>query len=146
VNGIGPPEKKGGDPPVNAKGGGLFATTPRTEALTDHNALVCGAQGEWRHACQHDSKILVRLPPDGPHYAKELCEHCGSFLRWVPRPETLEAQRLRAARIARLAMCEALNDWERGFVASVSKFRKLSPKQVAVIDRLFAQYLKGGAQ
>jgi hypothetical protein len=43
-------------------------------------------------------------------------------------------------------MCEALNDWERGFVASVSKFRKLSPKQVALIDRLFARYLKGGAQ
>jgi hypothetical protein len=133
-------------PPVKASGGGLFATTPRTEALTDHTALVCSSQPSWRHSCQHDSKVLVRLPAEQLHYAKELCEHCGAFFRWILRPENLEAQRLRAARIARLAMCEALNDWERGFVASVSKFRKLSPKQVAVLDRLFTHYLKGGAK
>jgi hypothetical protein len=45
-----------------------------------------------------------------------------------------------------LSRCDGLTDWERGFVASVSKFRQLSPKQVAVIDRLVEHYLKGGAQ
>src|SRR6516165_10678401 len=110
-------------PPVNAKGGGLFATTPRTEALTDHTALVCNSQHSWRHNCQHDTKVLVRLAPDSPHYAREICEVCGAFVRWILRPENLETQRLRAERIAKLSRCDGLTDWERGFVASVSKFR-----------------------
>jgi len=42
-------------------------------------------------------------------------------------------------------MCNSLTEWERGFISSVAEFRKLSPKQVAVIDRLFAHYVKGGA-
>ena len=34
---------------------------------------------------------------------------------------------------------ERLTDWERGFVASLSKFRRLSDKQRKVLDRLVAK-------
>jgi hypothetical protein len=74
---------------------------------------------------------------------RELCEDCGAFLRWVERPGNTEAQKLRAARIARLAMVETLSEWERGFIKSVAKFKKHSPRQIAVIDRMTKDYLKG---
>jgi hypothetical protein len=50
-----------------------------------------------------------------------------------------------AFRLAKLAMCDRLSTWERGFVASVAKQKKLSPKQLAVLERLVRQYLEGGA-
>jgi hypothetical protein len=94
--------------------------------------------------CEHNTKVLVKLPEGSPHYGKEICDDCHAFLRWVPRPETLENQKLRAARIARLAECRSLNDWEHSFISSVAKFKKHSPKQIAVIDRIFADYKGGG--
>jgi len=130
-------------PPLERRGDRLVKpTAPKTVSLVDHTALVCSSQHGWPHNCQHDTKVLVKLAPDSPHYAQEICEVCGAFVRWIPRPENLETQRLRAERIAKLSKCDGLTDWERGFVASVSKFRKLSPKQAAVIDRLFARYRK----
>jgi hypothetical protein len=92
--------------------------------------------------CQHDTKVLHREPQGSQHYGRELCEDCGAFLRWIPKPETVEAREFRAARIARLSMIQKLPEWERGFIKSVAKSRKLSPKQIAIIDRLAADYLE----
>lgn len=33
------------------------------------------------------SATLVEVPtPEGPHYAKLVCEECGGFIKWLPRP------------------------------------------------------------
>jgi hypothetical protein len=95
-----------------------------------------------QHVCRHGATRLERLPANYPHYAREVCARCGRFLRWLPRPETVERRTLNAFKLARLAMCETLSKWERQFIRDVSQRRKVSPKQQAIVDRLAAQYLE----
>jgi hypothetical protein len=78
---------------------------------------------------------------NGPHHAQITCPKCGAFLQWAPKPENVERQKANAYRLSKLAMNEHLNDWERQFVADVSKHQKLSPKQQAIVDRLCTEYL-----
>lgn len=121
-----PPEKRGGH----------FGTAPSEPDLRD-DAPQAGD-------CQHNTKVLKRfLPSDSPHYAKEVCEDCGAFIRFVPRAGTVETQKLHAARIARLAMCDSLSGWEREFLESIASRPKLSPKQQACLDKLYAERLGG---
>jgi len=95
--------------------------------------------------CPHDATVTERMPEGHIHYAAEHCEHCGRYIRWLPRPENLERQRLNAFRLARLAMCDALSHWQRSFVRDVLQLRKLSPRQQAIVDELAATYLKEAA-
>jgi hypothetical protein len=125
----------------------LLLTSPQDKsarAITqacDPVPLICSAQ---QNGCAHKLTV-TRYAPCGIHFAKEVCLQCGAFIRWLPRPQTLERQRLNAFRLAKLAMCDRLSTWERGFVASVAKQKKLSPKQLAVLERLVRRYLGGGA-
>jgi hypothetical protein len=93
-------------------------------------------------ACKHPVTCTERLPDGSPHYARLTCAICGRFLRWLPKPQTIERQRVNAFRLAKLSMRPDLSDWERSFVRDVSKRRKLSPKQEARILRLVARYLE----
>jgi hypothetical protein len=79
------------------------------------------------------------------HFAAERCAHCGCHLRWVPRPETVQRQRLTAFRLAKLEMCPDLTHWERKFVASISHRPRFSPKQQQIIKQLVRQYLEAKA-
>jgi hypothetical protein len=92
--------------------------------------------------CPHTATRTERLPDCHQHYARLTCALCGRFLRWLPRPETIERERVNAFRLARLGMCEGLSKWERSFVHHVSQQRKLSPKQQALLVRLCATYLE----
>ena len=84
--------------------------------------------------CSHSAKKIARMPVGHIHFAAEQCADCGRLLRWLPRPETIQHRRLNAFRLAKLAMCDRLSTWERGFVASVAKHKKLSPKQLEIIE------------
>ena len=42
-------------------------------------------------------------------------------------------------------MLDCLAEWERNFVRDVSKRRKLSPKQEAIMERLAIAYLEGAS-
>jgi hypothetical protein len=57
-----------------------------------------------------------------------------------PSPKLLGGPKQNKSLAAKLSLIRAnadlLSDWERKFVASLSRFRRLSPKQHAVIDRL----------
>lgn len=86
------------------------------------------------------------LPPGSVHFGKEFCRDCDKVLRFLPKPETVERQKLNGFRLARLGMCGRLTNWERNFVRDVLRRRKLSPKQQAIVDRLVATYLEGGAR
>ena len=42
-------------------------------------------QSHWD--CQHHGRHTITLCPDGKHYAKETCEECGRFVKWLPKPK-----------------------------------------------------------
>jgi hypothetical protein len=92
--------------------------------------------------CSHSATRIEEMPRGYAHHAHEVCTLCGAFIRWLPRPQTRQRRRLNAFRLARLAMCDRLTSWERRFVANVSGKGRLSPKQQALIDRLYADYLE----
>ena len=92
--------------------------------------------------CKHGATVTELMPGGHVHHAAVRCADCGRHLRWIPKPETVERQKLNGYKLARLGMLDGLSDWERGFVRDVSKRRKLSPKQQEIIDRLCADYLK----
>jgi hypothetical protein len=107
----------------------------------DHTPLVCAQS--W---CAHEETRIVIERPGSVHFAREVCQNCDRVLRWLPKPSTLEARQFNALRIARLSMNESLRDWERKFVKSIAQQRKLSPKQMAVLDKLAATYLGGSTR
>jgi hypothetical protein len=107
--------------------------------LAESNSRSRSAQ----HVCAHKSTVAVREPPGEIHFARQICAVCGHHLRWLPRPETIERQRLNAFRLAKLAMRPGLSRWERSFVHHVSQQRKLSPRQQVLVARLCTQYLEG---
>jgi hypothetical protein len=114
--------------------------TGRREKLTELAEDTCGQH--FTQACTHSATRTERLPDCHRHYARLTCAICGRFLRWLPRPETVQRQRLNAFRLARLAMHPGLSDWERRFVGDISKLAKLSPRQQAVVERLCREYLE----
>jgi hypothetical protein len=61
----------------------------------------------------------------------------------LPKPANVERQHTNAFRLAKLGMSDSLTSWEREFVKSVASQRKLSPRQQACLDRLYAERLEG---
>jgi hypothetical protein len=112
----------------------------RREKLTGLAEDNCGHS--FAQPCGHRATRTERLPDGHVHHSRLTCAVCGRHLRWLPRPETIERQRLNAFRLAKLTMHSGLSEWDRSFVRDVSKLAKLSPKQQQIIDRLCADYLK----
>ena len=92
-------------------------------------------------ACPHAATVTERMPEVHTHYAAERCEHCGRFLRWLPRPENVERRKLSRFRLSKLAVCSSLSAWDRRFVESLLSRKRFSPKQQQILDRLSARYL-----
>ena len=110
---------------------------PKRVGAPGHSAPA-GWQG-----CTHRFTHFEKEPASGTHFGREVCSCCRAFRRWVPKPSTIEQQLVNAFRIAKLSMHPGLTDWERHLVRDVSKLRRLSPKQEALIARLCATYLEG---
>lgn len=102
--------------------------------------LFNAGPGAPAEPCAH-SEVTVTLTPHLTHYAREDCAQCGQFVRWQPKPATVEKARQNAATVERLASV-SLTDWEKGFVLSLAKqgFR-LSPKQQETLDRIASEKL-----
>jgi hypothetical protein len=94
--------------------------------------------------CAHSSTTTELMPPESRHYAKLKCADCSAFLKFLPRPENVERQKLNGFRLAKLQLCDGLTPWEREFVQSLVKQcnNKLTPKQQAVFDRLCLTHLE----
>ena len=60
-------------------------------------------------------------------------------------PASLQAacERVNAFRLAKLAMHPGLSKWQRGFVHDALARRKLSPRQLRIVERMVRQYLEG---
>lgn len=96
--------------------------------------------------CAHNATTTELLPLNSRHYAKLKCAVCGAFLKFLPKPENVERRKLNAFRLTKLVMCDKLTPWERDFIDSLSKqgSNKLTPKQQAVFDRIYADHLSEG--
>jgi hypothetical protein len=125
--------------PPKREGACSNAPTQKLTGLPQSNSGVAIAQ----HVCRHGTTRVELMPQGHMHHARVICALCGRFLRWLPRPETIERERVNAFKLAKLAMCEGLSKWERSFVHHVSQQRKLSPKQQALLVQLCTQYLEG---
>jgi hypothetical protein len=94
--------------------GGLtfFAGDPPPLRFKPAGAMVC-------HRCGVEDRPQVSLcPPGSVHYASASCRHCGSWLRWLPRPRTEAEQAERRDKAmtyappsqAQLALLKTLGD------------------------------------
>lgn len=78
--------------------------------------------------------------PEGPHHAKEVCDLCGRFVRWLPKPETLARVAEVQAHVEWLKTKE-VTKWEQSFLFTLEKKGfKLSPKQQVIFDRMIETY------
>jgi hypothetical protein len=77
--------------------------------------------------CPHDIAEEIILH-SGPHYGKQVCHKCRKFLRWVPKPETIERREEDKAILTALAKLK-LPEWERCFVRELACSKNLSPRQ-----------------
>jgi hypothetical protein len=80
--------------------------------------------------------------PGSIHHAKEVCADCGIFIRWLPKPETVERQKQNAEILTALAK-KPLPEWEREFVRTLATHKNISPKQQKILLQLKDTYLKG---
>lgn len=80
------------------------------------------------------------LTPDGPHYGKTVDAATGRFIRWEPKPETMERKKRNADRIPAM-LAGKLTAWERNFLGGLNA-RKLSPKQQTIVDRIWEEKFK----
>jgi len=117
---------------------------PEKETGAVSHAPIPKPAGKYQQ-CQHNATHVQQMAAAHPHHAAERCADCGAFLRWLPRPETLETRRLNAFHLAKLSTCDALTPWQRDFMRDVSQRKTLSPRQQAIIDELAAKYVKGTA-
>lgn len=89
--------------------------------------------------CNHEW-VTLTLTPHLRHYGKETCQQCGRFVRWIPKPETLERMKVNAEKISALKT-KPLGEWEKGFLLSLEKQgRHFSPKQQSKLDELIIRY------
>jgi hypothetical protein len=116
---------------------------PKREGALSHAPIpqsLTLAPRRYGH-CEHESTRIQLLPSGSVHHAEEVCSNCDAHLRWVPKPQTVVRRRYNVYKLCRLAMADGLSSWELSFIRSVSKLRKLSPRQQAVVDKLCARYL-----
>jgi hypothetical protein len=97
--------------------------------------MVKVKQGTLFGECSHQKMSMVKTTA-GPHYAKLVCFECGKFLRWMPKPETIEQQKENAAILTALSKLPYLPPWERQFVLDLATHKNISPKQRAKLLEL----------
>ncbi len=89
--------------------------------------------------CDHKN-ITFTLTPELTHHGKEVCDDCGRFIRWVPKPESLERAKENARKLEVLKS-KNLSEWEKSFVLSLEKQgRHYSPKQQLKLDELMERH------
>ena len=126
-------------PPRKRKG--VCENTPNPK-LRFNSPQNNSGNGFTQPVCVHRFTVTQQKPLGRIHYSKEICIVCGTFLRWLPKPENLERQPFNAYKLARLGMCERLPKWERNFVREISQRRRVSPKELKILERLCREYLE----
>ena len=79
------------------------------------------------------------MPSFHAHYAALKCGGCDCFITWMKKPETEEKRRNLAVRLDKLAGKQGLTNWEREFLESLQRTKKLSPRQQETLTRIEAK-------
>lgn len=113
-------------------------STQAVHGISDDNAIApCPS-------CGHTGLNLVRMPDYSLHYAARRCGQCDTFRGWEPKPENQNKQQRWQTTISQLLKLPSLSQWEREFLTSLQGSRSLSPKQLAVVQKIENQV--GGLQ
>jgi hypothetical protein len=91
--------------------------------------------------CPHNATVTEQMPEAHIHFAAERCAGCGAFIRWLPKPETVERRRSNAIKLGKLTSCAGLDAWQRNFIRDVSQRQCLSPRQQCKLDEIAAMHL-----
>jgi len=46
------------------------------------------------HRCEKEVEVKIEKTEKGPHYAKIVCNECGNFIKWLPKPENMKIKRI----------------------------------------------------
>ncbi len=95
--------------------------------------------------CAHAATRIERMPEGHVHHEAERCAICGRHLDWVAKPENVARRKLLVAYVARLLTVKGLSTWEQGFLKSLSRQTKFSPRQEAVLGRIYRQNFGGAS-
>jgi len=114
---------------------------PKKEMDAISHAPIPNPTGQYS-ACAHTATRVVRMAEGHIHHAREVCAVCCRFLRWLPKPETVERRRLNAVKLGKLTSCAGLDAWQRNFIRDVSQRQCLSPRQQCKLDEIAATHLK----
>jgi hypothetical protein len=113
---------------------------PNDDGALSH-APVAEPQALQRYSeCPHVATHVEFCAPGFVHYSRVICDRCGRFLDWLPRPSNAVRRRMIARRLALLGRSSELNPWEHRFVKDVSEKRKLSPRQEQKVDEIWSAH------
>eukprot|EP01127_Copromyxa_protea_P014801 TRINITY_DN4179_c0_g1_i3.p1 TRINITY_DN4179_c0_g1~~TRINITY_DN4179_c0_g1_i3.p1 ORF type:complete len:182 (-),score=24.01 TRINITY_DN4179_c0_g1_i3:66-611(-) len=76
--------------------------------------------------CTSPKPITKEVEGTGPHGNKLICPDCGKFYRWLPKNSA--SPLLSEFLLDRAWYEDRCTDWEKQFIASVAKQKKLSPR------------------
>jgi hypothetical protein len=89
----------------NEKGSLLHEPIPKLGRAQQYHSRL------QAQACPHVATVTERMPVGHVHFSRVKCRSCGAFLRWLPRPQTIERRQWNAFRLAKLSMCAGLDPW-----------------------------------
>lgn len=95
--------------------------------------------GKQCPSCRSTEITIVQMPKGTAHYAALRCGQCDCFLGWMQKPETEEKRRDLVVRIDKLIKAPGLTQWEKEFLLSLKKQKKLSPRQAEVLAKVEAK-------
>lgn len=81
-----------------------------------------------------EAKAVVT--PEFIHQGKLVCDGCGRFLRWIEKPENHQKRQEQQIKIQKLLTLPTLSSWDREFLSSIFNQKKLSLKQLQILERI----------
>ena len=70
------------------------------------------------------------------HYGRLVCNDCGRWIAWIPKPEKITAQLARNDFIQGLLLSSRLNSWEREFLRDIKSKSWLTLRQKQKFDQI----------
>lgn len=134
---------------TNNFGEAEFASTHPIVPRTSQSTQAVHGITDWQAiapcpSCGHTELNLVRMPNYSLHYAARRCGQCDTFRGWEPKPENQNKQQRWQTTISQLLKSPILSQWEREFLTNLQGSRSLSPRQLAVVQKIENQV--GGLQ
>jgi len=118
-----------------------MSALPKKEMDAISQASIPKPVGQYS-PCAHTVTRVERMDAGHIHHAREVCAVCGRFIRWLPKPETVERRRSNAIKLGKLTSCAGLDAWQRNFVRDIWQQQCLSPRQQCKLDEIAATHLK----